>query len=249
MPNPAPKPNHGRRSFFKLCVGAVTASQLRQSFASAKTVNKYNRVELVDSRNNQIFKDGLEIGHSYIFHYPFVTTPCFLIDLGEPISENLILSTEKDGEYTWTGGVGPNKSIVAFAAICAHRMTHPAKSVSFINYRHGTINYQDKNHQTRNGSNLISCCSERSVYDVKRGAQVVGGPAPQPLTTILLDYDQANDKLYAAGTSGGELYDRFFADFTQRLQLEYQILKVDNLATDSTMVVRNEDFSRTLMTC
>ena len=249
MNKPTPKPDHGRRSFVKLCMGAVTAGQLRQSFARGKTIHKYNRVELIDPHNNRIATDGLEIGRSYIFHYPFVTTPCFLIDLGEPIRENLILKTENDGEYTWTGGVGPNNSIVAFAAICAHRMTHPAKSVSFINYRHETINYQDKNHHSRKGSNLIYCCSERSVYDVKRGAQVVGGPAPQPLTTVLLDYDQENNKLYAAGTSGGELYDRFFADFTQRLQLEYRVIKVDRLATGSTMAVPIEEFSKTRMTC
>lgn len=90
MNKPAPKPDHGRRSFVKLCMGAVTAGQLRQSFASGETINKYDRVELIDTHNNRIATDGLEIGYSYIFHYPFVTTPCFLMDLGEPIRENLI---------------------------------------------------------------------------------------------------------------------------------------------------------------
>lgn len=244
-----PKTNRSRRGFIKLCMGAVTAGQLRRSFADGETINRYNRVELTDYQRKPIAPHQLEIGHGYIFHYPFITTPCFLIDLGEPVNEKLTLKTESGGQYTWAGGIGPNKSIVAFTAICAHKMTHPAKSVSFINYRHNTINFHDKERQLRQGSNLIYCCSERSVYDVRRGAMVVGGPAPQPLTTILLDYDQSNQRLYAVGTSGGELYDRFFAEFTPRLQLEYRVTEVDRLVTERTVVMRNEAFSKTQMMC
>lgn len=244
------KSPRSRRNFIKLCMGAVTVGHLSQSFAADQSVaKKYNQAQLVDFYSKPITAKSLKIGQNYIFHYPFVTTPCFLIDLGEPIRENVTLKTENDETYTWRGGVGPNNSIVAFSAICAHKMTHPAKAVSFINYRHETINYQDKNQKQKEGSQLIYCCSERSVYDVRRGAKVLGGPAKQPLTTILLEYDQSGDKLYAVGTSGGELYDQFFETFLERLQLEYLTTEVARLVDKDTELVPLEKFSKTQTKC
>ncbi|MDJ0957757.1 MAG: hypothetical protein QNI91_12900 [Arenicellales bacterium] len=244
------KSRYGRRNFIKLCMGAVTAGHLRQSIAAENSeVKKYNQVELVDFYKKPITTKSLEIGRNYIFHYPFVTTPCFLIDLGEPIRERVSLKTENGGNYTWHGGVGPNSSIVAFSAICAHKMTHPAKAVSFINYRHGTINYQDKNMKSKEGSRVIYCCSEKSVYDVKRGAEVLGGPAKQPLTTIMLEYDQSSDRLYAVGTTGGELYSKFFETFLERLQLEYLTTEVNRLVDKNTELVLLEKFSKSQMRC
>ena len=35
--------------------------------------------------------------------------------------------------------------MVAFSAICAHKMSHPAPSVSFINYRHGEVKFRNSN--------------------------------------------------------------------------------------------------------
>jgi hypothetical protein len=67
---------------------------------------------------------------------------------------------------------------------------------------------------------VITCCSDRSVYDPYAGARVVTGPAPQPLATILLEHDAKTDELFAAGTFGGEMFDKFFEKFGFRLQLE-----------------------------
>ena len=250
MVNSIRRSSPDRRNFIKLCVGAVTLGQMRQSFAAGKNLLKqYNRVKLVDFNGKPIIPEDLEAGQSYIFHYPFVTTPCFLIDVGSAVRESIRLNAENGGTYTWHGGVGPNHSIVAFAAICAHKMTHPAKSVSFITYRHETINYEDKDRQPQTGSQLIYCCSERSVYDVKRGAEVLGGPAKQPLTTILLDYDKTENCLFAVGTSGGELYERFFQTFSSRLQLEYLTTEIDTLVHRQTEVFHNQEFSKTQMAC
>ena len=49
---------------------------------------------------------------------------------------------------------------------------------------------------------MIHCCSEHSEYDPATGARVLGGPAPQPLSAILLEHDKSNDYLYAVGTLG-----------------------------------------------
>ncbi len=57
---------------------------------------------------------------AYVFHYPYVSTPCFLLDLGEPL-DAAELRTENGRTYTWPGGVGPRRSVVAFSAICSHR--------------------------------------------------------------------------------------------------------------------------------
>lgn len=40
-------------------------------------------------------------------------------------------------------GVGPGASIVAFSAICAHRMSYPTRNVSFIDYRHKPMSEDD----------------------------------------------------------------------------------------------------------
>jgi hypothetical protein len=67
---------------------------------------------------------------------------------------------------------------------------------------------------------VISCCSDRSVYDPAAGARVVSGPAPQPLATILLEHDPKSDEATAIGTIGGEMFEEFFRRFEFRLQLE-----------------------------
>lgn len=249
MKNNELRASQNRRGFIKLCMGAFTVGGLGKALANGKSVKEYNRVALTDSKLAPVLQQGLQTQRAYVFHYPYVSTPCFLIDLDEPVIADISLTTENGEPYTWGGGVGPKKSIVAFSAICAHKMTHPAKSVSFINFRSEAINYQDKENKQKKGENLIYCCSERSVYDVKEGARVLGGPAPQPLTAIVLEYDRTSGHLYAVGTSGGEMYEKFFREFTPRLQLEYLITKVDTLAAETTEVSTIEEFSKTRMTC
>src|SRR5436190_1752737 len=102
--------------------------------------------------------------------------------------------------YAWPGGVGPHRSVVAYSAICAHQLVYPTKEVSFISFRktRAQRGVQDE---------LIHCCADHSQYDPARGAQVLSGPAPQPLCAVLLAYDGAADTLTAYATLGGELFD------------------------------------------
>ena len=132
---------------------------------------------------------ALEIGETYLFHYPYVSTPCFLINLGRPVQPGKQLRTRDGQRYRWQGGAGPERSIVAFSAICAHKMSHPAPTVSFINYRHDAVKFRNSQDAIEQRSGVIYCCSERSVYDPASGGRVLGGPAPQPLAAIELDYD------------------------------------------------------------
>src|SRR6185295_5414517 len=122
---------------------------------------------------------------NYVFHYPFEATPVFLLDL-DKAAEPRALSTKDRESYGWPGGVGPRRSIVAYSAICAHQLVYPTKDVSFISFRkmRAQKGVQD---------NLIHCCAEHSQYDPARGAQVLAGPAPQPLAAVLLLHEPAAD--------------------------------------------------------
>ena len=145
--------------------------------------------------------------------------------------------------------MGEGRSVVAFAAICAHRMTHPARDVSFINYRHGKVRYLDSRDRAREGSGVIFCCSEKSVYDPADGARVLGGPAKQPLATILLQAEPGTGALYALGTLGGEMYDAYFEKFAFRLALEHRTSHIQRPAGATSVVMDIETYSRTIMQC
>jgi len=241
-----------RRSFVKLCATAAATVGLTPGVlaqAGAAPLKRYARVRLTDVNDRPLRASALESGRTYVFNYPHVTTPCFLIDLGRAVPGAVNLRTEAGDDYLWPGGVGPASSVVSFSAICAHKMTHPAKSVSFINYRHGEVSFRDRDSKLVKRDGVIFCCSEKSVYDPARGATVLGGPAKQPLCTILLEHDAGEDALYALGSYGGEMFDRFFATFTPRLQLEWGMSDVTAAVTASARAVPIEDYSRTQMLC
>ena len=143
----------------------------------------------------------------------FAATPCFLLNLGRSVKAAQ-LKTLAGEAYEWKGGVGAGRSVVAYSAICAHRLSYPTKDISFISYR------VEKSARNRIG-NVIHCCSEHSQYDPAAGARVVAGPAPQPLATILLEHDLQTDELHAVGTLGGEMFTEFFDRFGFKLELEH----------------------------
>lgn len=240
-----------RRGFVKLCASAAAAVGANPGILAATPthIKRYERVLLVDGLGAPIESATLNVGESYVFNYPYATTPCFLLNLGEPTVRDTSLTTEGGERYVWQGGCGPQRSIVGFCAICAHKMSHPARSVSFINYRHETVSFRDEEERTTERSRVIYCCSEKSVYDPTDGARVLGGPAPQPLAAIALEHDEENGHIYAVGTSGGELYERFFDTFAFRLALEYETSDVRKLAREVAEVVSISEYSRTQMMC
>lgn len=233
------KPAVKRRDFVKLCASAVAAVNASPQVLaqSNQILHSYNRVKLTGSLGRPIRLADLEEGETYLFQYPYVSTPCFLLNLGQATTHEVNLKTKSGTSYLWRGGVGPKRSVVAFSAICAHRMSHPARSVSFINYRHQTVSFKDENMEVTRRPQVISCCSEKSVYDATQGARVLGGPAPQPLATILLEYDESEEALYAVGTFGGEMFDEYFKKFDHRLVLEYRTYDVRDFVADTSSVV------------
>ena len=239
-----------RRCFVKLCAAAVTAGANPALLAATEaTTRLYDRTALVDGEGVPITTQNLTVGQTYVFHYPYATTPCFLLDLGRPVRVEAELSTETGEPYLWPGGAGKDRSVVAFAAICAHKMSHPAKEVSFINYRHGNVRYLDSRDQPREKSGVIFCCSEKSVYDPAEGARVLGGPAKQPLATILLQSEPQSGALFALGTIGGEMYEAYFEKFAFRLALEHETSDIQRRAGATSTVMDIEEYSRTIMQC
>ena len=240
-----------RRGFLKLCGSAAAAvSAHPEALAQPhQALRAYEPALLVDGEGAAVRSGRLVAGRCYVFHYPYVTTPCFLIDLGRPAVPDEPLEAEDGSTYEWPGGVGPGRSVVAFAAICAHKMTHPARTVSFINYRHEEVRFEDARHQQARGSGVIYCCSERSVYDPARGARVLGGPAPQPLAAIALSYAAEDDTLHAVGTFGGEMYEKFFEKFRFRLELEFETSDLHRRVSGRSVVVPIEEYSRTRIQC
>jgi len=77
----------------------------------------------------------------------------------------------------------------------------------------------------------------------------VGGPAPQPLSAILLEYDAGNDGLLAVGTLGGEMYDAFFAKFEFKLALEHGAGSVRRQVTGNTVVRDLREYCKQQVRC
>jgi len=202
-----------RRDFVKVCAASAAAACSGVAFADNPSSRPYNRVKLVDKDGSPVRLKSLKTNHNYVFNYPFESTPCFLLNLDKPMPAAVDLKTEAGNRYQWPGGAGPQKTLVAYSAICAHKMAYPAKQVSFISFRTqpGKASKQGK---------VISCCADSSVYDPYSGAKVISGPAPQPLAAILLEHDPKTDEIYATGTFGGEKFNEFFQKYEFKLSME-----------------------------
>lgn len=231
-----------RRAFVHLCAASAAGGAWPEaSQAAVLASRRYRRVKLVDEAGRPVRIAELRAGATYVFDYPYAATPAFLLRLDQPLTPGVLLKTEAGETYPWEGGVGADKSVVAYSAICAHKMTYPTKQVSFIGYRHAPSPVAGK-------GKVITCCSDRSVYDPAAGARVVSGPAPQPLATILLEHDAKSDETFATGTFGGEMFAEFFRKFEFRLQLEMG--NRARLTVDKTTVVRRlENYSTQWAQC
>jgi Rieske Fe-S protein len=232
-----------RRSFIASCcrgAACVAASASRPALAADARPRNYSRALLVDESGDPFKASSLKPLTNYVFHYPYQATPVFLLDLAKPASP-LALSTREHAAYAWPGGVGPRRSIVAFSAICAHKLVYPTPQVSFISFRRTRAERGVKDE-------LIHCCAENSQYDPARGAQVLSGPATQPLCAVLLSHDPRSDTLTAYATLGGELFDEFFRKYQAKLSLEVGD-RAQDAVTDRTVTSELARFCRNEIQC
>lgn len=203
-----------RRRFLTACAVLGGAPFLHGRDARADAPPRlYSRARLVDVHGRPIRLQDLAADTNYIFQYPYAATPCLLVKLSRPAAAAVNLTRVDGTGYAWQGGVGAERNVVAFSAICAHKLAYPTREVSFIRFQ--------RDRSATSGAQVIHCCADHSVYDPAQGARVVAGPAPQPLAAILLEHDGADDGLHALGTQGAEQFDAFFDKYRMKLNLEY----------------------------
>ena len=194
------------------CVAASLASStvLPVLATQAVDVKRHARTLLVDKAGEALRASGLAVGEAQLFTYPYVASPVFLLRLDRAIVATA-LQTEGKQAYAAPAGVGPQRSIVAFSAICAHKLMYPTPQISFIGVRKGIGSEP---------SQVIHCCGDNSRYDPAQGARVIAGPAPQPLAAVLLEWEAKSDRLYAVGVQGGEMFPAFFDKYGFKLETE-----------------------------
>lgn len=232
-----------RRNFIKVCAATCAVGAHELLAAQNLSPRFYSRAQLVNEAGQPLKAASLVAGRNYIFHYPFESTPCFLLNLGKATVRDVQLKTENGSTYQWSGGVGPKRAIVGYSAICAHRMSYPTPQISFISYREQS---------TAAGAmrpNAIHCCSEHSEYDPAAGGKVLGGPALQPLAAILLEHDARNDTLHATGTLGGEMFNAFFEKYGFRLAIDYGSNNTRQQVAARTVVKELQQFCKQQVRC
>jgi Rieske Fe-S protein len=231
-----------RRQFLTTCAVLSGAGVLVLDAARANAPPRlYSRARLADVHGRAIRVRDLVADTNYVFQYPFAATPCLLLRLSRPVAVPANLRREDGAEYAWHGGVGGDRNVVAFSAICAHKLAYPTREVSFIRYQ--------RERSATSGGQVIHCCADHSVYDPAQGARVVAGPAPQPLAAILLEHDAAEDGLYALGTQGAEQFDAFFTKYRMKLALEYG-REGGRVAVNGTATLRElTNYCRTTIQC
>ncbi len=163
--------NQNRRKFLRNTAigGAAVASATAGAPANAETPGKslayqgYPVLPIAEAA-------GLKNASATVFHYPDRASPCLLIKTGSAVP----------------GGVGPQRDIVAFSALCTHMGCHVAYDP---------------------GTQTLKCPCHFSVFDPENGGQMVCGQATENLPQIELSYDTRNGRITAIGVRG-PLYGR-----------------------------------------
>lgn len=217
-----------RRTFIKLCSGATALLVARPNllWAGGAMQTDYRRATLVDGAGQPFKVSALAGSDGFIFHYPYQSTPALLIDLGRKVE----------------GGVGPSGGIVAFTAICSHQFAYPTSTLSAINYHPGKSS-------TAGREQAISCCLHGSAFEPAQGGKVIAGPAPKPLTAIVLDYDAGSGGLSAIGTRGADIYTEFFKAFKRDLRDQYGRSGYKQETEGNTKAVAAAEYSAQHVNC
>ena len=210
-----------RRNFLKIAgVGVVVAvapsTITGRLYASEGALfQSYEKVQLVDNAGNPIKASSLKKETNYVFNYPFIGTPAILLDLGEKTAENITLKSADGEEYLWKSGVGANRSIVAYSAICSHQLAHPTPEDSFLQYlpRGGKT-------MACKQSGVMVCSSHLSAFDTKSGCKHIAGPAEEALASIIIEIDE-DDNLWASAVLGPDKFHEYFKVFKPEMKKFY----------------------------
>ncbi len=237
-----------RRGFIKVCSTVAIGSMLDARFFSEVLANQQDGMFRAYKKALLVKPDGTPLGEgdikphtNYIFFYPYLSTPCYLLNLAEEIPPREIKL--KDGKsYKWMGGMGSKKSIVAYSAICAHQWSYPTTQYSFINY-----NPPDSPSETTKKAGVIQCCAHLAVYDPKHGASVIDGPAEFPLASIVLV--EEDGKFYAVGVLGKDQFDQFFENYRAELRQQYGSTAKAKEPVEKCVVMEVDKYVQAVVKC
>ena len=170
---------------------------------------------IVDSDANPILASEIPVNNPEIllFQYPMQGDITFLLNLGDEnnnpveIKPTTVVIPENGQTYTFPGGVGPYRSIVAYSAICQHLGCTPPE-MHFYPPQYMKANMPTPNFLPSealqaavqaNAPGVIHCDCHGSTYDPYHGASVLTGPTVRPLPYVELYWDENTDYLYAVG--------------------------------------------------
>ena len=233
-----------RRDFIKVCGGSAVAiaAGMQSRLVYSGTAKDFARVKLVDENGQPLKASSLGQKEAYVFNYPFAGIPCFLISLPDAAPAGAALKTADGQDYSFPGGVGAKKNVVAYVAVCTHQFAYPKKSESQMGYNAG-------NSEAAGRATVITCCSHNSAFDPAAGGQVVAGKASQPLPGIRLEHDAATDELYATGMYGADLVDDFFKKFKSKLNAELGFGKYKEEVAGTAQAVPLSKYSASADSC
>ena len=235
-----------RRRFIKICGTTAALAGLQTTYLEtirAAEMKPFNRVKLMDAQGNPLKAKQLSTEEAYVFHYPYKSTPCFLINLGAKPAPAMTMTAD-DGEYAWQGGIGPKGALVAYAAICAHQLSYLTKEGSPISYTGPTVS------KLAESSGKIVCCEHDRVYDPAQGGKmIVATKQTQPLAAIVIEYDAASDEIHALGVVGSLSYDEFFRSYKQELLAEYGPGVARQVVEESAVAILMSKYAKGIETC
>jgi Rieske Fe-S protein len=214
--------DESRRKFLKgiiVGIGAVTVFSAIPMFSylnqAQRTLPSFPWIVLVNSDGTPVKASQIPVNEPSIilFQYPMEGDINFLLNLGDEkgnpiaIQPAKVVIPETGAVYDFPGGVGPNKSIVAYSAICQHLGCTPPElhfyPPAYMKAGGITPNYlPPEAYQAAvqaNAPGVIHCDCHGSTYDPYHGASVLTGPTLRPLPYVELYWDQSTDYLYAAG--------------------------------------------------
>jgi len=160
-----------RRIFLKsssgaaAAVGAVGASLVPTSAEAQAKAGSSTGTTLPYPKRSVGKASAMPVNQAVSFNYPDDSSPCYVIRLGAAVP----------------GGVGPNRDIVAYSALCTH-MGCP------VAYDGATKTFK--------------CGCHFSIFDPENGGQMVCGQATEDLPRVMLSYDAKSDSLAATGIEG-----------------------------------------------
>lgn len=238
-----------RRNFLKVTAASGALVALSPSLITTKLYagdgtlyQTYEKVQLVDAAGVPIKASVLKKETNYVFNYPYTSTPAIMLDLDTPTAQEVALKSEDGQEYIWKSGVGSQRTIVAYSAICSHQLAHPTPDDSFLQYCK-----KDQKTMAYEHGGVMVCSSHLSAFDVTQGCKRVAGPAAQPLASIVIEV-AADDTLWAVAVLGPDKFHEYFTTFKPEFKKYYGGKReAKNLVNTSAKMVTLNEYTKEII--